>query len=111
MNSRTTNIVFVAATLAAVTLQAIVVKSSSAFFTEIELGVFQILIGFGFSAALFAVFPARNGAGVTFDRAADLSRMSLDIGVARPALMRGGMLALGIGLAGTGVAQLFGKVL
>src|SRR5262249_52691281 len=97
--------------LAAIALQTIFARHYGAAFAEVELAVFEFMIGLGLLTALLAVFPSRNGGGARFDRAADLSRLSLDIRVSRPALLRGGLGSVGIGLVGTGLLQLFAGIL
>ncbi len=111
MTTRTITIVIIAlAALAAIALQPIGAAHYGAAFAKLEHGVFKLLIGIGLLTTLLAVFPPVTG-GASFARAADLSRLSLDIRVARPALMRVGMILLGIGLIGTGLVNLLGNLL
>ena len=108
MNPRTTRIV-VATLLSAIAALAIGANGYSASLAKIDLAIFELLTGFGLLMTLFAIFPSScGGPAAAFDRAADLSRVSLEIRVARPTLMRCGMLAFGIGLYGTGLLEVFG---
>jgi hypothetical protein len=109
MSSRAANVV-VTTSLAAIAILAIGVTHYSPSHAKLGLAVFQLLIGFGLLTTLFAVFPSSHEGGAKFDRAADFSRMSLEVRVSRPLLMRCGMLAFGIGLLGKGLAQLSGGI-
>jgi hypothetical protein len=70
-----------------------------------DAALFKFLTSTGLLAAFRAVSPFRRGV-VKFDRAADFSRLSLEINVARPLLMRWGMIVFGLGQLGAGVEQL-----
>jgi hypothetical protein len=72
-----------------------------------DAALFKFLTDTGLLAALLAVRPLRRGV-VKFDRAADFSRLSLEINVAKPSLMRWGVILSGLGLFGAGVEQLIG---
>jgi hypothetical protein len=72
-----------------------------------DAALFKFLMDAGLLAAFRAVRLLRRGV-VKFDRAADFSRLSLEINVARPLLMRWGMIVFGLGLLGAGVEQLIG---
>jgi hypothetical protein len=67
--------------------------------------LFEFLMGIGLLAALLAVVPFWRG-GAKFDRAADFSRLSLEISVARPSMLRWGMIVFGIGQLGKGIEVL-----
>jgi hypothetical protein len=67
--------------------------------------LFEFLMGIGLLAALFAVVPLWSG-GAKFDRAADYSRLSLEIYVARPSMLRWGMVVFGFGQLGKGIEVL-----
>jgi hypothetical protein len=72
---------------------------------RIDHALFEFLIGIGLLAALLAVVPLWSG-GAKFDRAADFSRLSLEISVARPSVLRWGMVVFGLGQLGKGIEAL-----
>jgi hypothetical protein len=110
MNPRTTSIV-VATLLSAIAVLAIGANYHNASLPKIDLAIFELLTSVGLLMMLFAIFPSGYGsAAATFDRAADFSRVSLEIRVARPVLMRCGMVAFGIGLMGAGLMGVFGAL-
>jgi hypothetical protein len=66
-------------------------------------GLLELLTGMGLLATFFAVVPFKhNGAFAAFELPNDLSRLTLDIGIARPSMLRVGLILLGISQIGMG---------
>lgn len=70
-------------------------------------GFFEVLLGIGLMTAVLAIVPSKQGvAGVRFHRASDFSRLGLEVHVARPLMMRLGMILFGSGQIGVGIIAL-----
>jgi hypothetical protein len=63
----------------------------------------QLLLSVGLLVCFFAVYPPKQGPGITLDHAADFSTIKLEIAAARPSMLRLGALLFGIGLLGVGI--------
>jgi hypothetical protein len=75
--------------------------------TQIADGLCQMLLSVGALLVLYAVYPAAGELpGVQIERAPDLSNIKVEIRVARPWMMKGGIVPLCIGLAGISVLTL-----
>ena len=70
---------------------------------ELMRGLSQIAMGIGIVVMIFAVYPATGSSpGVIFERAADFSRMKLEIAASRPQMMMWGLILLSAGLVISG---------